>query len=258
MYVKMGLPVVPGEPPKRTALKAYLSLMLEDGSFHNIISSLQKEHKSILLSFPTGGKPEGANRDPFNDFETELQIENAMKQSMERGNVHVMDFTKNQNEEVKKNDAKKTEAEAKKSVGAFSFLGSKDKQAEYVNEFLNRNKKKKDEAAPAPEDSQPATDSQKVNGVADEASKAHEEAPLVKVDPEVAKVQEDEKEPAKEDEKEPAKENEKEPAKEAEDNNEKADNDDKKGEENKDNKAKNEDKDAQPDKASDKVPDTSN
>uniref|UniRef100_A0A7S3J3G2 Uncharacterized protein n=1 Tax=Euplotes harpa TaxID=151035 RepID=A0A7S3J3G2_9SPIT len=139
----MGLPVVPGEKPIRTALKAYLKMMEDDEAWHKEILHLQKEHKQILFALPNGEKLQGMHEDPLEVVLREIQIENEIKDH--RSKVKVVELP---DEEVK---GAKTVESQKKSVGAFSFLGNEETQKKLVEDFMNRNKKKVEQPQPEPQ-----------------------------------------------------------------------------------------------------------
>lgn len=157
-YDTMELPRVPGEKPTKTAMKAYLVLMQEDEAWHREILNIQKEHKNILFSLTNKGPVEGMHEDPIDVLKRELQYEKQFKNSAPKEESKVV--------EVGTNDAKASiPEEVQKSYGKFSFLGSEDAQKNLVEEFLNRNKKKKEEAEqaakpkeeePKPAETQPA------------------------------------------------------------------------------------------------------
>lgn len=135
----MELPRVPNEQPTKTAMKAYLVLMQEDEVWHKEILNIQKEHKNVLFSLTNKGPVEGMHEDPIDVLKRELQYEKQFKNSAPKEEAKVVELGDGAAKEV-------TAEEAKKSYGKFSFLGSEDAQKNLVQEFLNRNKKKKEEA----------------------------------------------------------------------------------------------------------------
>jgi hypothetical protein len=139
VYNIMGLPVVAGEKPTRTALKAYLEMMQNDESWHREILHLQKEHKSILFSIPGGAKLEGMHEDPVEVLRREIEYEKKFPNGRQRADPKVVELDSTPAGQPKKE-------EEKKSFGAFSFLGNQDKQKQLVDDFLNRDKKKKEES----------------------------------------------------------------------------------------------------------------
>lgn len=132
----MKLPEVKGEKPTKTALKAYLVLMQEDEAWHKEILSIQKEHKNVLFTLPSGQKLDNMHEDPIIGLERELQYEKQFSNA-KTSEPKVI--------ELKSEKAKATtdsvSDDTKKSYGKFSFLGSEDTQKQLVEEFLNRNKK---------------------------------------------------------------------------------------------------------------------
>ena len=71
----MLFPLVKEEKPTKTALKAYLILMQQDEAWHKEILSIQKDHKNILFTLPSGQKLDGMHEDPVVALERELQYE---------------------------------------------------------------------------------------------------------------------------------------------------------------------------------------
>lgn len=140
VYNIMGLPVVLGEKPTRTALKAYLQMMQNDESWHKEILHLQKEHKSILFSIPSGTKLEGMHEDPIEVLRREIEYEKKLPNGKQTSEAKIVGLDSTPADLPKKE-------EQKKSFGAFSFLGNEDKQKRLVDDFLNRDKKKKDESS---------------------------------------------------------------------------------------------------------------
>jgi hypothetical protein len=136
----MLFPLVKGEKPTKTALKAYLALMQQDEAWHKEILTIQKDHKNVLFTLPSGQKLEGMHEDPVVALERELKYEKQYSNNKTSGPKVV---------ELGPDNAVKITGAAKegdKSYGKFSFLGSEDTQKQLVEEFLNRNKKKGEES----------------------------------------------------------------------------------------------------------------
>ena len=155
VYRKMGLPEVPGEKPTRTALKAYLVLMQEDEAWHKEILHIQKEHKNILFSLPSGQKMQGMHEDPLEVLEREIKY--GTSNSNGKNEPKVVELTGNKPSTDKE--------ESKKNPGSFSFMGSSDYQQELIQNFLNRNKEKKENVKTSEvEDSAEVIDNPKPEG----------------------------------------------------------------------------------------------
>jgi hypothetical protein len=136
----MPFPLVKEEKPTKTALKAYLVLMQEDEAWHKEILSIQKDHKTILFTLPTGQKLDGMHEDPVIALERELKYEKQYSNNKTSG-PKVIELGPDNAVQVTG-----TAKEGDKSYGKFSFLGSEDTQKQLVEEFLNRNKKKSEES----------------------------------------------------------------------------------------------------------------
>lgn len=135
--------------------------MQEDEAWHKEILSIQKEHKNVLFTLPSGQKLEGMHEDPITALERELQYGKQFSNA-KTSEPKVI--------ELKSQKAKETtdsvSDDAKKSYGKFSFLGSEDTQKQLVEEFLNRNKKSSEnEAKPKVEELKQKDEVQELNKV---------------------------------------------------------------------------------------------
>jgi hypothetical protein len=142
----MVFPLVKGEKPTKTALKAYLVLMQEDEAWHKEILSIQKDHKNILFTLPSGQKLDGMHEDPIVALERELQYEKQYSNNKTSGPKVIELGPDNAVQITGSVKATGAAQEGDKSYGKFSFLGSEDTQKQLVEEFLNRNKKKSEES----------------------------------------------------------------------------------------------------------------
>ena len=141
VYNVMNFPIIENEKPTKTALKAYLKMMEDDEVWHKDILHIQKEHKQILFSLAEGAKLQGMHEDPLEVLKAELKAE-------ARGEVKPVVNNSKETNVIVEEPKKETVEAQKKSVGAFSFLGSDEKQKKLVEDFINRNKKKDDSPVP--------------------------------------------------------------------------------------------------------------
>ena len=148
----MSFPVVQGEKPTKTALKAFLVFVQEDEAWHKEILSILKEHKEQLFAIP-GEKDENMDRlrDPISILQSLLEEEQ-----------RILNVFKNSESKIDDDD------EVKKSNGKFSFLGSEDVQKQHIEEVLRRTKEKeaadkfKEEVKEEPTEEAPISDEPKI------------------------------------------------------------------------------------------------
>lgn len=110
-------------------------MMQEDEAWHKEILGVQKDHKTKLFQLPSGGRPDNLHEDPLVVLERDIKFGKAKE--LPKENVKLVSLDANPAE---------TSETAKKSFGSFSFLGNEDTQKKLVEEFLNRNKKPKEES----------------------------------------------------------------------------------------------------------------
>lgn len=145
----MEFPEVPNEKATKTALKAYLKMMEDDEAWHKDILHIQKDHKQILFSLAEGAKLQGMHEDPLDVLIAELKA--GPKADFGQPQPKVVELGPDSNPKK----APETVETQKKSVGAFSFLGSDEKQKKLVEDFINRNKKQPEPAASVPKEEKP-------------------------------------------------------------------------------------------------------
>lgn len=135
VYKRLGFPIIEGEKPNRTALKAYLSLMETDEDWHKNILQLQKLHKHTLFQMITGNKVPDMHEDPL-----EVAVKEQRKFLQEAAEPKIVEIKDDVNEEPISQ-----ESTNQSKAGAYSFMGNENQQKKLIEDFLNRNKNKAEE-----------------------------------------------------------------------------------------------------------------